>query len=225
MSLLQQKPSKNLMIEIIEALHNLGKIYYEKLKENKDALKYLSELEKRFPANEYEPEAYYYLYKIHIDSKEKTKSDKNKSDLISQYPNHPYALLIQGKPLKTEDNDANKSLVQYYENTYANFTAGNYNEVKRLKIEADKKFPGNNMRAKFDYLNTLAIGKTESLENFKLALKNITKEYKETDVAKASQATLDLLNKKEKMVAAVGGDTSCSLLRVMITCLNFMFLR
>jgi outer membrane protein assembly factor BamD (BamD/ComL family) len=197
--------------KILEALHNLGKIYYDKLKENKDALKYWTELEKRFPANEYEPEAYYYLYKIHIDSKEKTKSDKNKSDLISQYPQHPFALLIQGKPLKSEDNDANKSLVQFYENTYSNFTSGNYNEVKRMKIEAEKKFPGNNMRAKFDYINTLAIGKTETIESFKLALLNITKEYKETDVAKASQATLDLLNKKEKMVASVGGDTTVRL--------------
>jgi tetratricopeptide (TPR) repeat protein len=197
--------------KILEALHNLGKIYYDKLKENKDALKYWSELEKRFPANEYEPEAYYYLYKIHIDSKEKTKSDKNKSDLISQYPEHPYAMLIQGKPLKTDDNDANKSLLQFYENTYSNYTAENYIEVKKMKIEAEKKFPGNNMRAKFDYINTLAIGKTESLENFKTALVNITKEYKETDVAKASQATLDFLNKKQKMVAAVGGDISVSL--------------
>lgn len=197
--------------KIMEALHNLGKIYYDKLKENKDALKYWLELEKRFPANEYEPEAYYYLYKIHTDAKEKTKADKNRNDLTSQYPQHPYALLIQGKPLKTEDNDANKSLVQFYETTYANFVAGNYNEVKRLKIEAEKKYPGNNMRAKFDYINTLAIGKTEPIENFKQALVNITKEYKETDVAKASQATLDLLNKKEKMVAAVGGDTSVSL--------------
>ncbi len=197
--------------KILEALHNLGKIYYDKLKENKDALKYWSELEKRFPANEYEPEAYYYLYKIYIDSKEKTKSDKNKSDLITQYPQHPYALLIQGKPLKTDDNDANKSLVQFYEDTYASFIAGNYNDVKRMKIEAERKFPGNNMRAKFDYINTLAIGKTETIENFKTALINITKEFKETDVAKASQATLDLLNKKEKMVDAVGGDTTLRL--------------
>jgi hypothetical protein len=102
-------------------------------------------------------------------------------------------------------------LVQFYENTYANFIAGNYNEVKRMKIDAEKKFPGNNMRAKFDYINTLAIGKTENIENFKTALINITKEYKETDVAKASQATLDFVNKKQKMVAAVGGDTTVKL--------------
>ncbi len=154
---------------ILEALHNLGKIYYNNLQEYKDAAKYLNELEKRFPANEYEPEALYYLYKIHLEFKEKTKADKCKNDLISQYPNHPYALLIQGKPLATEDNDANKELVQFYENTYANYVVGNYIQVKKLKADADKKFPGNSMREKFDYLNALAIGKSENIEYYKAA--------------------------------------------------------
>ncbi len=201
--------------KIIEALHNLGKIYYDKLKENKDALKYWLELEKRFPNNEYEPEAFYYLYKIHTDIKEKSKADKNKSDLMRQYPEHPYALLIQGKTLKSEDNDANKALVQFYENTYSNYVSGNFIEVKRLKIEADKKFPGNNMRAKFDYLNTLSVGKTESIQAYKTSLIYITKEYKETDVAEASQNTLDFINNKEKTLTAIGGDTTVSLFDIV----------
>jgi len=201
-------------LRMMEALHNMGLIYYTKLKNPVEGAKYFEELEKRFPSNEYEPEVYYQLHKIYIDLKDNYKAEYYKNELIKNYPENPYALLVQGKAAKTVENDANKKLVTFYENAYLQYTLGNYAEVKRLKAEADKTFPGNSLRPKFEYLNALALGQTDSVGVFKNALRSIVKEFSGSDVAERADETLKILDKEEQRVAVFGGDSTLNDLRV-----------
>ena len=64
-----------------------------------------------------------------------------------------------------------------------------------MYLEARKKFPGNTIQAKFDLLNSLAIGKSESIENFKSALSSVVKEFPKTDVADRAQGILEAIQK------------------------------
>ena len=199
---------ENSNLSMMEALHNLGNIYYTKIKNYKESINYLNILESRFPKNEYEPEAWYYLHKSHDELKEKKNASKYKDDLLLIYPENPYSLLLLGKPLNTKSTDQNKELVKLYDSTFEAYKGERFDEVKSLKNLADKKYPGNNFRPKFEYINALAIGKTENLENFKLALTSVTKEFPKTDVAAQAQEILDLLNKTVKRIETVGKDSN-----------------
>jgi tetratricopeptide (TPR) repeat protein len=199
---------ENSNLSMMEALHNLGNIYYTKIKNYKESINYLNILESRFPKNEYEPEAWYYLHKSHDELKEKKNASKYKDDLLLIYPENPYSLLLLGKPLNTKSTDQNKELVKLYDSTFEAYKGERFDEVKTLKNLADKKYPGNNFRPKFEYINALAIGKTENLENFKLALTSVTKEFPKTDVAAQAQEILDLLNKTVKRIETVGKDST-----------------
>ncbi len=198
----------NSNLSMMEALHNLGVIYYAKIKNYKEAINYFNILQKRFPKNEYEPETWYYLHKSHDELNEKQNATKFKDDLLSKYPQNPYALLLMGKPANTAATDQNKDLVKLYDSTYEAYKLGNYEEVKKLKQEADKKYPGNNFRPKFELINALAIGKTGKLDEFKTALTSVSKEFPKTDVAAQANEILEILNKGNKKTEVIAKDTN-----------------
>ena len=182
--------------KILEAYYNIGLVYDEKLNDQREAANSFNDLLKRFEGNKYEPEVLYRLYKIYSKHRLTTsKADECKAKLIAKYPQSPYALILQGKGLKTADSDPNKEVNLFYEKMYGFYENGNYTETKSMYLEARKKFPGNTIQAKFDLLNSLAIGKSESIENFKSALTSVVKEFPKTDVADRAQGILEAIQK------------------------------
>lgn len=183
---------------IQEAYYNLGAIYSEKLKDNKEATASYNSLLNRFPGNEYEPEVLYQLYKLYTDVSENNKANDVRAELIKKYPESSYALILQNKAVQTSESTANKEIVKAYENLYQLYESGNYTAVKQGKAEVDRKFSGNAMQAKFDLLYAYAVGKSDSIGAFKNELSEITKAYPKTDVAERAQAILDAINNPRK---------------------------
>ena len=70
-------------MNMMEALHNLGNIYFNKINNFKEAINYYNILQRKFPKKEYEPEAWYYLHKSHIEFNETNNAQKYKDDLLS----------------------------------------------------------------------------------------------------------------------------------------------
>lgn len=192
--------------KIKEAYYNLGMIYEEKLKDPKEAVKSYTSLLSRFPANEYEPEVLYYLFRLYTALKENPNAEKVKEELIRKYPDSKYALILQNKPIQTEESTTKKEIVKAYEALYQEYLNGNYTGVKQGKLEADKKYSGNAMQGKFDLLYALAVGKTETQAVFKTELEDIVKAYPGTDVAQRAQAILDAM-KKQGATASIVKDT------------------
>ncbi|MES2690291.1 MAG: tetratricopeptide repeat protein, partial [Bacteroidota bacterium] len=189
--------------KIKEAYYNLGMIYDEKLKDNKEATNSYTTLLTRFPANEYEPEVLYYLFRLYNAQKETAKAEKVRADLIQKYPDSKYALILQNKAIQTEESTTKKEIVKTYETLYQEYLEGNYAAVKRGKLEADKKYSGNAMQGKFDLLYALAVGKTDSLGIFKTELEDIVKAYPNTDVSQRAQAILDAIKKQGTATVAI----------------------
>ena len=188
--------------KILEAYYNIGLVYDEKLNDQREAANSFNELLKRFNGNKFEPEVLYRLYKIYSKHKlTSNKAEECKSTLIAKYPQSPYAQILQGKSLATSNSDPNKEVNLFYEKMYAVYENGNFTETKSMYLEARKKFPGNTIQAKYDLLNALAIGKSESQENFKSALNSIVKEYPKTDVEERALGILDAI--KRQMMASL----------------------
>jgi outer membrane protein assembly factor BamD (BamD/ComL family) len=181
----------------MEAYYNIGTIYDEKLNDQKEAAKNYETMLVRFAGSEYEPEILYRLYKIYTKLKQRPRAEEKRNLLITKYPESPYALILQNKSVSSPETDANREVTALYEAMYHLYTQGLFEQVKQKKLEADRKFPGNAIRAKFDLLNALAIGKTEPRENFKTALTSIAKEYAKTDVGDHAQNILNYMKKQE----------------------------
>lgn len=189
--------------KIREAYYNLGNIYEEKINDPKEAITSFTTLNKRFPASDYEPEALYRLFKLYNNTKQTDKAENAKSELINKYPDSKYALIIQNKTVVSAENSTNKEILKTYEGIYQMYLDGNYIAVKQAKLEADKKYSGNAMQAKFDLVYALAVGKTDSIGAFKLELMEITKAYPKTDVAERAQDILNLINNPTSATAKV----------------------
>ena len=85
---------------------------------------------------------------------------------------------------------------------YNAYIENNFELAKSIKTEADKKYAGNAIQAKFDYLYALIIAKTEGIERFAELLKQIKESYPGTEIAEIAQYTLEIIdnrNKKEKI--------------------------
>ncbi|OYU96879.1 MAG: hypothetical protein CFE21_00920 [Bacteroidetes bacterium B1(2017)] len=194
--------------KILEALHNLGIMYYSRLKNPSESKKYFDLLQTKFPISEYEPEAFYYLYKSNSDLKNQKIAEENRKNLITNYPEHPYSLLVQNKAIQSSENNSNKQLLADYEKMYRAYTEGNYAGAMDMKNTMDKTYPGNSLKPKIDLLNAFCIGKTKDREAFKKALQEVSATHKGLDVAKTAEDYLEVLNRDDKKAAFIGKDTT-----------------
>jgi tetratricopeptide (TPR) repeat protein len=194
--------------KMLESLHNLGVMYYDRLKNASESKKYFEILQGKYPNSEYEPESFYYLFKSNTDLKNTKVADNNKFNLIQKYPEHYLSLLVQNKPISSSESNGSKQLLIAYEKMYQAYMDGNYKEAMAMKPEIDKQFPGNTMKPKIDLLNSLCIGRLGDKDAFKKSLKELSETYKGLDVGKTAEDYLEVLNRQEKKVAFMGNDSS-----------------
>jgi tetratricopeptide (TPR) repeat protein len=202
----QQKKKSD--ARMLEALNNLGMIYYDKLQEPKECIKYYNIMQAKFPASEYEPNAYYYLFKALNDIKDFSNANKNKELLINTYPEHPYSLLLQNKAPKNIVDNSNKELLLAYEKAYDAYANGNYTEAINLKANASKTFPGNNLRPRFELLEAFCNIKLGKQEDAKKQLNNIVQDFANTPEAERAAELLKSMNKQERLAEVIAKDAT-----------------
>jgi tetratricopeptide (TPR) repeat protein len=191
--------------KILESHFEAGKIYHEKLKEYQEAIYHFLAANKRFPANVYEAEMYYYLIKCYDALPDEAQSKNYKTLLETKYPNSGFNQVFTtkdpAKPALSNDKSEKQEVLDAYSKMYNAFIAENYTLVKQIKAEVDKKYAGNAIQAKFDYLYALAIAKTESLDKYVELLKRITENYPGTEIAQQALYTLEVLDNRTKAKA------------------------
>jgi hypothetical protein len=205
-----QEQLKTSNARVLEALNNLGEIYHDKIKDYDQSILYYNELEKRFPLNEYEPKAYYFLYK-NFQQKDSLKASNFYKDLlIKEYPEHPYSLILQKKNFKNNESEQNNALSKAYEKVLIAFQTGKCDSVNYYKRELDKNYPGNIYRAKSEYMSTLCIGKSGDKAAFKKSLMSIVSAFPEQEVSTNSKAILAAMDKEQKRAEVVGSGDSAN---------------
>lgn len=182
-------------LKIAEAYYSIGLIYKENFNDYLEAIKAFETLNTRFPENKFLLPAYYNLYRINLTIKNQERADYYKNLILSKYPNSEFSNLIKN-PDYVKDREASEVMLnKFYEETYYAYLGGKYEEVKSRKFMADSLYPANVYKPKFDYLRTLSIGKTSSVDNFAESLKNIVRDYPKDSVSIQAQQILDLIAK------------------------------
>lgn len=183
-----------------DAYYNLGNIYHFELFEDKNASETYNTLLSRYPSTTYEPEVLYLLYLIDKESKS-GEGAKYKSQLFNKFPNSLYANLIRNPKYIEESDRANEQLEKEYKKAYLFFKQGDYESAQLFINKAVKDFPKADFTPNFVLLNALIIGKTASLPEYQLALKDFIQKYPESDLNKFANDLLDAShNYKNRLV-------------------------
>ena len=107
-----EKQQKEANEQILQALNNIGYIYYDNLEDYKNSIESYTELNQRFPGNEHELTSWYYLYKMHTAQKNNSEANTYKDKILAKYPDSNQAKIIidpeyfvkeQGKGLESSN--------------------------------------------------------------------------------------------------------------------------
>jgi tetratricopeptide (TPR) repeat protein len=180
--------------KIVEAYYNVGLLYKEQLRDNKEARDNFETLMKRYPENQYKLPTMYNLYRVYLALDDMEKADYYKNIILTDYSDSDYAKIILNPDYYKEQQ--RKVAVQkvFYENTYRAYLNKQYADVIERKSMADSLFPGSDLAPKFEMLKALAIGQTKPIPEFESALKYVVARYPQDTVTIKAKEILALIN-------------------------------
>ena len=178
---------------VVDAYYSLGMIYREQLKELGQTAKIINELMAKYPNNKYIPIVYYQLFRLYLTMPDESLAEKNKQILLRDYPDSEYAKLISDPDFGKRSLMSKKEADNFYDETYRQYLAKNYDLVLVRCRNAETKYAGNALMPKFAILKALAIGQTRDAEAFKTQLLDVIKTYPNDPVREKATELLESL--------------------------------
>ncbi|MCB9285690.1 MAG: tetratricopeptide repeat protein [Lewinellaceae bacterium] len=181
-------------LKIQEAMFKLGSLYRERLENLPKAIEMFETLDSRYPDNNYELESWYQLYIIFDGMGQKAKADLYAGKILEKYQNSKYAMVIRNPAFVEELAREDRLLNEYYNQTYAAFTNGNYREAYDKSVAAKEKFgAANAYQPKFALLAAMSTGSLEGKDAYVDALRGVVARYPDTDEQRRAKEILRLL--------------------------------
>jgi tetratricopeptide (TPR) repeat protein len=178
----------------INAYYDLGIVYKEQLKDNKEAIEAFENIPQQYDTSALMPSTCYHLYRLFLEEKNQPKADYYKNLILNRFPDTEYAKIIRNPNYFKELEADKKKVAVYYEETYKMYKEDFHSTVISRCAGSDSIFPGNAYKAKFALLKTLSVGKTQGRDAFETGLKNIVSDYSGTEEAKKANELLALLS-------------------------------
>ncbi len=165
---------------IAQALFNMGVIFKDRFNDPVSAISSFESMVNRFPENENKLRAYYFLYTLNRSTGDLSRAEMYKNRLIAEYPESDFAQIL-GDPNYLQNVRQRQSLAnQLYEQSYAAFVAGNYNQVIANWEAADTLDIDLGLRGQFSYLKALAYGRTGKTNEFRQELEYVVRNFEGT---------------------------------------------
>jgi hypothetical protein len=124
-------------------------------------------------------------------------ADRYKQKIIAEYPESNYAKVVSDPDYFKKLEKKQNVLEEKYTDVLNKYKNGRYYTVIDDCNSLIDKYDNKSYVAKFKYIKALAIGKTQDLVSFRKALKDVSKNYPNTEVAKAANNKLNFLEKTE----------------------------
>jgi len=176
-----------------EGLFELGKVYYYRLKEYNNLIKTYSRLHKEFPQGQYTVEAMYILYTM-CGNYDGCSQLSYKDTIINEFPESFYAKILINPNYVEETNIYNQEATEGYEQCFALYKDGKYNEADSLLQIAIAEYPKSTVLDKMHLLRAMIDGKTtEDLTTYYLKLNEFIDKFNESELipfAKDLQAAI-----------------------------------
>lgn len=186
--------------KIMESLYQIGFIYDEKLNNHEKAILAYEELLERFPETPKAVDAHFALYNIYKEEGDMASANLHKGYIKDNAADSQYADVIDGGK---KEKEALAALTAYYDDTYQQYLAGNYESVFERIQQTEVQFASNNtLQPEFELLEAFAIGKTQELDEYIVALKQISSGFKGHEVQEKADEILSFIDAEKKAEAA-----------------------
>ena len=181
-------------LQLSENYFNLGKEYRDRLENNEKALEAFDQLEARFPASNFEAEAWYYQYLINREMGRTAKADEYAKKLRGKYANSKFERLANDPSYAAQLIDQAGALNRDYESALAAFDAADYQRAAQLIGVAKSKMTGDHpLKAKYALLDAIVKGNTEGKQAYINALQQVVAQYENTEEQTRAREILRLL--------------------------------
>ena len=180
--------------KIEDALFAAAGIYQNQLLEDAEAIRLYNELLSRFPKTKYEAQTLFELAKLYRNAKNMAAFNEKLAALKTKYPSSLYIGLLDntGNTQNTSENVSEQNIIEnLYDSVYNLYKAGKYASAAALKLETDRKYAGNGLQSRFDYIYALCIFHQGNTSKSIELLTQIVSDYPSTPIAAQAQANVD----------------------------------
>jgi hypothetical protein len=186
--------------KIEESIFKAAEVYQNSLNSPKDAIHLYEILLNRYPETKYQAQVYFEIAKLSRQINDNANYNKYKELLEQKHPESIYLRLLTDPnakviPDKNGPGVASQEVETIYQNMYNAYTQEKFADAIVFKLEADKKYPGNTLQSRFDYLYALCLIKNGQTEKGIGALGQVASDYAGTEIAVKAQGTIDAYEK------------------------------
>jgi tetratricopeptide (TPR) repeat protein len=169
--------------QIEAALNNIGFIYYSDLHDYPRSIDAYTTLCDRYPDNDNEVAAWYYLYKMHAANKDIANAEKYKSLILAKYPDSNQAKIIIDPDYFVKENNKGAEAEQLYTKTYEAYKNGQYQRVMMNTRKAREQFADDTLyMPRFEFLNAVSLGYVEVVDSMAYSLLRLIQTYPESSI-------------------------------------------
>ncbi len=162
------------------AMFELGTLFRDRIQNYEKSIVTLESYVNRFPQEENELDALYYIYLDYLDLNNSAQAKKYKDLISSKFPDTKYARALNDPNFSDELKSQDMLMENNYNEVYALFEAGQYQQVS----ERVKEINGNNTTAdllpKYSLLEAMCIGNLEGKESYISALGDVIAKHPNT---------------------------------------------
>jgi len=174
---------------------NAGKVYNEKISDQRKAAEAFESLITLYPDNDLVPEALYYLHRVYREENNQ-RSEAYRQRLLEKYPDNEFARILSDPEYFNKKTAVMKMVESLYEEAYMAYMAENFTEAVNRCDEALKNFGQDPLAPKFMLLRAYAIAKTSDERRFKEELKRVMENWPGTDESKRAAEVIAYLDQK-----------------------------
>lgn len=169
--------------QILQALNNIGYIYYDNLEDYNNSIDAYTELNERYPENEHELTSWYYLYKMYFEREENDKAEHYKNLILNKYPDSPQAKIILDPEHFIKEREKGQEASVLYSKTFEAYKKGQYQRV-RMHVEKAREICQNDtaLMPRFEFLDAVSIGQLEVIDSMAYALYRLVQNYPESSI-------------------------------------------
>lgn len=169
--------------QIMEALNNVGFIYYSELHDYPRSIEAYAKLSERYPDNPNEVSAWYYLYKMHNVRKEIADADRYKNLVLTKYPDSNQAKIILDPEYFIKLHEKGAEAEELYTKTYEAYQNGQYQRVMMNVRRAQQLYSDDTLyMPRFEFLNAVSLGYVEVVDSMAYSLLRLIQKYPESSI-------------------------------------------
>ncbi len=177
--------------KILDAYFEIGKVYRDGLRDYPESNSSLETMNNRFPANEHELQAFYYLYRNYTDLGDAGTATQYKTRITGQYPESDYARILTDPEYLTKLAQEKNRINELYEETYRAYEAGQYYQViAKSDLALSLYGDSTDLAPRFEYLKAVSTGKVDIVDSLVVSLQRIILKYPNSEIKTLSQNIL-----------------------------------